>query len=74
MSNDHLIIKRSDELVDATLTTITVPSDEVGPAHKKNYYNVGGQEIIFGYTKSEALKILLEIASEHGWQVLKPLN
>lgn len=77
MSNkDHLIvIKNGQDMIDATICMNTIPADEVGPAHKKYYYCLSdGMRISYGFTKREALEMLLDISREQSWRVLQPLT
>jgi hypothetical protein len=74
MSRDHLKVLRDGILLDATLTTYTVPGCEVGPAHKKYEYEINGRSMGFAYTKREAFDFLITQATKSGWKVFQPLN
>ena len=72
-SKDHLLVRTGGGMLDAMLTIATVPGDEVGPTHKKYWYELR-RRIAFGYSRREALDLLLRCATEGGWTVFKPLN
>lgn len=74
MNRDHLKVLREGRLLDATLTARTVPACEVGPAHKKYFYEIDGRSLSFEYTKRKALDRLITEANEGGWKVFQPLN
>lgn len=72
---DHLLVRTGGGMLDAMLTIATVPGDEVGPTHKKYWYELSdGRRIAFGYSRREALDLLLQCATDGGWTVFKPLN
>lgn len=74
-SKDNLLVLIDGGLVEANLVTTSIPADSVGPAHKKHHYALSnGQSIVYGWTKTDAFKMLIEIANELGWIVLQPLN
>lgn len=74
-SKDNLLVLIDGDLVEANLVTASIPADSVGPAHKKHHYALSnGQLIVYGWTKAEACKMLIEHANELGWIVLQPLN
>ena len=75
VGKDHLVVKIDGALVDATMTITTVPADEVGPAHRKYHYTLSnGRWIAYGYTRREALDMLLTVAGEQGGAVYQPLS
>lgn len=75
LDKNHLYVVLQDEWVDATLHSHTVPADSMGPAHQKHAYHLSnGMQLAFGWTKREALDVLLTAAGERGWRVLQPLN
>ena len=74
-SKDNLLVLIDGDLVEANLITAAIPADSVGPAHKKHHYALSnGQNIVYGWTKAEAYKMLIDLANELGWIVLQPLN
>jgi len=74
VSNDHLVVRIEGEMLDAVLHISTVPADEVGPTHKKYWYELSDRQTPHGYSRREALDHLLQITKERGWKVYKPLN
>lgn len=73
MSKDCLKVLIDGELIDATLTTITVPACSMGPAFKRHYYEVNQTQMGYGDTKRDALEMLLGISREKGWLVYQEL-
>ena len=75
-NKDHLIVVKEGRcMLDATIRITHVPADAVGPAHKKYSYELSdGTAISYGWTKTEALHKLLQVAKERGWRVLQYLT
>lgn len=74
-SKDSLLVLMDGVLQEANLTTVSIPADCVGPAHKKYHYALsGGQCTGYGWTKAEACKELIEHSDSLGWIVLQRLN
>jgi len=74
-SKNHLIVIKDESMINATLHTYMIPDDGVGPAHKKYAYSLSDcTEIACGWTKGEALELLLVVATERKWRVFHPLN
>lgn len=76
VSKDHLKVQIDGELLDACLVSETIPADEFGRAHKKHFYKISNGPNIgcYGWTKKEALQMLIEIANENGWLIFQKLN
>lgn len=74
MSRDYLKVLVDGLLLDATLTTISIPACEFGAAHKKHYYELDGRQISYGLTKREALEQLIIVSRERGWEVYQKLS
>lgn len=74
MPRDHLKVLRGGTLLDVTLTTQTVPACEVGPSHKKYYYQISSESMGWAYTKREAFDLLMKKANAGVWKVFQPLN
>lgn len=75
VGKDHLVVKIDGDLIDATMSITTVPADEMGPAHRKYKYELSnGRSIAYGYTRRDALEMLLAVAAERGWAVYQPLQ
>lgn len=74
MSKDRLLVKIDGQLIDAAISITTVPADRVGPEYKKYNYalpNMG--KIAYGYSRREALDMLLAVAKEYGWAVFQQI-
>lgn len=73
VGKDHLVVNVDGHLIDATMSIRSVPADEVGPAHRKYRYELSnGRSISYGYTRRDALEVLLAVAAERGWAVYQP--
>lgn len=74
-SKHQLIVNKAGVYLYAQLVSSTIPADAVGPSYKTHsYYLSDGTEIMYGLSKSRALKMLLEVATERDWIVMRCLN
>lgn len=74
MSKDYLKVWADGQLLDATLSTHSIPECEGGAAHKRYEYNVNGEYFTHGFSKREVLDNLIAMSREAGWVVYQKIS